>query len=892
MDDVLVHYGTPRHSGRYPWGSGKNPYQRAKTFRANYQELKSQGLTEKEIAEAFGMSTTKLREENSLAKAEKRAGDAALALKLKDQGMSNMAIGRQMNINESSVRALLNPALRTRNEITNNVAETIKKSVDKNKYVDIGAGTEYMLGVTETRMKTAIQALVKEGYRVQYLKVEQAGTGKNTYIKVLTKPDVPWKELNENRDKIALIEDRSSDGGRTFFGLKPIQSVSSDRIKVVYAEDGGITRDGLIELRRGVKDLDLGGAAYAQVRIGVDGTHFLKGMAMYSDDLPAGIDIRFNTNKSNVTPKMDVFKEMKTTSDGSIDKDNPFGATMKLLPSEDGSGRIFAQRGALNIVNEEGDWSKWSKNLASQMLSKQPLDLIKQQLSLTRDVRRDELKDIQSITNPTVRRHLLEAYADECDSAATHLKAAALPRQAPAVILPFNSVKKDQIYAPAFENGERVVLIRYPHGGTFEIPELIVNNNNRECKKAIGIAKDAVGINHIVAERLSGADFDGDTVVVIPNNNRKVKSTPALKGLSNFDPKIAYPGYEGMRVLSEDAKQNEMGKISNLITDMTIKNASLEEISRAVRHSMVVIDATKHKLNYKASYSDNGIAELKKKYQDGGGVSTLISRANAKIRVNARKDLYKIDPETGKKIFTETGETYTKVLKRDPVTGEPTKVKENVPRLQISRRMMETDNAYSLSSGTPVENVYAQYANQMKAYANAARKETLAIKDIPYSPQARTKYLDEVRSLDAKLATAKKNAPYERKAQTLTNVIIESKKKDNPELKDDNAQLKKMKSQALAESRTRVGAKKKLVSISDKEWEAIQAGAVTPTKLKAILTNSDMDAVKKLAMPRTKTGLSSAQLARAKAMRSNGYTWDDISRILGVSSSTLIRNLD
>lgn len=27
MSNYLVHYGTPRHSGRYPWGSGKEPYQ-------------------------------------------------------------------------------------------------------------------------------------------------------------------------------------------------------------------------------------------------------------------------------------------------------------------------------------------------------------------------------------------------------------------------------------------------------------------------------------------------------------------------------------------------------------------------------------------------------------------------------------------------------------------------------------------------------------------------------------------------------------------------------------------------------------------------------------------------------------------------------------------------
>ena len=32
MKDILMHYGTPRHSGRYPWGSGENPYQRNGDF--------------------------------------------------------------------------------------------------------------------------------------------------------------------------------------------------------------------------------------------------------------------------------------------------------------------------------------------------------------------------------------------------------------------------------------------------------------------------------------------------------------------------------------------------------------------------------------------------------------------------------------------------------------------------------------------------------------------------------------------------------------------------------------------------------------------------------------------------------------------------------------------
>ena len=55
-EDNLMHYGTPRHSGRYPWGSGDNPYQRSGDFLSRIEELKNQGLTETEIAKAMGMS--------------------------------------------------------------------------------------------------------------------------------------------------------------------------------------------------------------------------------------------------------------------------------------------------------------------------------------------------------------------------------------------------------------------------------------------------------------------------------------------------------------------------------------------------------------------------------------------------------------------------------------------------------------------------------------------------------------------------------------------------------------------------------------------------------------------------------------------------------------------
>ena len=198
------------------------------------------------------------------------------------------------------------------------------------------------------------------------------------------------------------------------------------------------------------------------------------------------------------------------------------------------------------------------------------------------------------------------------------MKAAALPRQAAHVILPIGSLKDNEIYAPNYENGEEVVLIRYPHAGPFEMPRLRVNNNNEEGRKLLGNAKTAVGINSHVAAQLSGADFDGDTVTVIPTKGVKIRTAKYLSDLEGFDPKTRYSAYEGMPKTGPETgfhKQMQMGKVSNLITDMTIRNATEQEIARAVKHSMVVIDAEKHNLDWRASEKDNGIKELNKKYQ-------------------------------------------------------------------------------------------------------------------------------------------------------------------------------------------------------------------------------------------------------------------------------------
>lgn len=878
MTDELYHYGIKRRSGRYPWGSGAKKSRNASDFLSTVDVLEKDGFNEKQIAEYFGLQTKQLRAYKSNAHNEVRAAKAAMALRLKDKGYSNSEIGRRMGINESSVRSLLDPAISMRKNASTNTAEMLEKEIASKKYIDVGGGVENQIGVSRNTLDNAVEQLRAKGYTYHYLKVEQLGTGKFTSIKVLAAPDVTYKEVKDNQSKVTSPGFYSEDLGQTVVGIKPPSSISSKRILVNYGDQGGADKDGVIELRRGVKDLDLGAARYAQVRVAVDGTHYLKGMAMYSDDIPKGYDVIFNTNKNSSTPKMDVFKKMKD------DPENPFGATIrqKTYIGKDGKEHLSA----LNIVNEEGDWNTWKKTLSSQMLSKQSTALAKKQLKLAYDIKKEEFDEICSLKNPVIKKCLLDKFADNCDSSAVHLKAAGLPRQASKVILPFPEMKDSEIYAPSYRNGEKVVLIRYPHGGTFEIPELVVNNkSNKKAKGLIGNAQDAVGINPRVAERLSGADFDGDTVLVIPVGKVKIKTSAPLKGLKNFDPKVAYPGYPGMPKPGEKGsgfdKQGKMGDISNLITDMTIKGAPADDIAAAVRHSMVVIDAEKHNLNWRQSYLDNGIANLKAKYQgaSNAGASTLISRAKGDKRVPKRKDGYKVDPETGRKIFTETGETYEKNGKQ-------------VVRLQKSSKMYETEDAYSLSSGTAMENTYADHANKLKALANSARKTSLTTKPIPYSPEAKAKYRQEVDSLNAKLNIALKNRPLERKAQLLANERVKLVRQNNPDMDKDD--IKKLKNQALTQARLQTGASKKarLVDITDREWEAIQSGAISTNKLSQIIQNSDLDILKQRSMPRESRGISDAKRARAKMLESNGYTLAEIADSLGVSTSTISKVLN
>ena len=927
-DDSLTHYGMPRRSGRYPWGSGDDPYQHTDDFLSRIEVLKKDGWTEtpENIASAFGMTTTQYRAEKSLATNERRMLEVARAKSLKEDGLGASEIGRIMGKNESTIRSYLNEKSEARMNKAKETAEFIKKQIDEKGMIDVGAGVERELNISKEKLNQALEILKEEGYPVYSGRAEQVtNKGKWTTLKVVCPPGTEHKQIYEY-DKInTLNEYVSHDDGVTFDKFVYPKSMDSSRLMIRYKEDGGINKDGVIELRRGVDDLSLGDSHYAQVRILVDDKKYLKGMAVYSDDMPPGIDVIFNTNKSKDVPKMDVLKDIKK------DPDNPFGSLIKAGGQSyyiDKDGK--KQLSLINKRAESGDWTEWKDALPSQFLSKQSLQMARKQLNLAVANKVAEYDELTSLTNPTVKKYLLNKFAEECDSAAVKLQAAALPGQKYHVILPVTSMKDTEIYAPQYPNGSKVALIRYPHGGTFEIPILIVNNKQIDAKNMLGNTTiDAVGINSKVAERLSGADFDGDTVMVIPTHDKygkvKITSTNPLKGLEGFDPKMEY-GYDTVKTDSDGTKHyyrngsefrimkntgTQMGVISNLITDMTLLGATPDELARAVRHSMVVIDAEKHKLDYKQSELDNNIAALKKEYQryvdsDGtihiGGASTLLSRSKGQqsvlkrqgspiINIKGTPDYDPNKPE-GSLIYKTADDVEYTIKKTDPKTGKI--ITETKFRKQQSTKMAETDDARTLISeaDTPMERAYADYANKMKSLANQARKELMMTDNLKYDPSAKKVYASEVESLKEKLNNALLNAPKERQAQLRANAEVQLKKAENPDMKPGD--IRKVSQQALTKYRSEVGSvsrNERSIKITDKEWEAIQAGAISDNKLKLILENTDVDSLRERATPRNKTDLSVAKINQIRAMSASNYTLNEIAQKLNVSPATISKYL-
>ena len=704
-EEFIAHHGVGHldggNSGRYPWGSGEDPYQSEKDFLTKIDILKKRGWTEtpENIEKEFGMKSTEYRRKKSICNNAIRMQNVARAKQLRASGHGASDIGRRLGVRESTVRGWFNEEAEARMYQSKNTADMLKKKIDSlprdKQMIDVGVNVERELNISREKLDTALYVLKKEGYHVYGVRVPQP-TNPNQYttMKVLAIPEIkPKKDANgDDRtpaevyefDKIGTIKDYiSRDGGMTLEKKFTYPtSMDSKRMMVRYANDigpdgiTGLQKDGTIELRRGVQDLDLGESRYAQVRILVDGTHYMKGMAHYSDNMPDGIDVIFNTNKSKDVPlkggkDKSVLKPIKSDPDnpfGSLIKDADLGGQYWYIDKKDGKRKL----GLINKRADEGDWSEWKNGIPSQFLSKQSKLLAERQLNLKKAEKEDEYANILALENPTIKKYYLEKFSKQCDKDAVDLKAASLPGQRYHVILPIESIGDKQVYAPNYKDGTKLALIRYPHGGIFEIPILTVNNNNKVARSIISPqSTDAIGVSSKVAQRLSGADFDGDTVMCIPTHDRQgrvhILNSDPLPGLKDFDSKSYI--WDEKRVNSKGETEYyrqghkfkpmtntdiEMGKISNLISDMTLLGANANEIERAVKHSMVVIDAEKHKLDYKQSEKDNNISDLKRRWQrtilpDGsekiGGASTLISRAKSPASVPKRRGKPRINVE-------------------------------------------------------------------------------------------------------------------------------------------------------------------------------------------------------------------------------------------------------
>lgn len=911
--NILEHYGTKRHSGRYPWGSGDNPYQHSGDFLSRVETLEKKGLSERDILDEinntlpkeYQLSTSEFRVARRTAIHERKSDEYDKIHELRDkEGLGWTEIAARLGISESSVRSKYAGNADKKAKRAAQIAETLKKEVDKKGMIDISEGANQVLGVSNTELEDAAYTLEAQyGYKRYGVGIKQpTDYRKQTNIMVLAKPEFDQTYAYKHQDQIDSLGDYHYNDDGSCMELQRPSSLDSSRVAIRYGDEGGLDKDGVMEIRRGVPDLDLGKSHYAQVRILVDGDHYLKGMAVYSDDLPDGVDVMFNTNKPSGTPKMKVLKEAKA------DPDNPFGAAIKangqsMYIGDDGKEHLSP----INKLKEEGDWDTMSKNVSSQFLSKQPKKLIENQLNLTVADYKAQYDEIMRYDNPTVKKKLLNDFADTVEGTSMTLKASAFPGQSTKVILPINKIKETEAYCPTYENGTRLALIRYPHAGTFEIPIVTVNNKNVSGKRNLGAIQDAIGINAKVAERLSGADFDGDTVMAIPVTDKvNIKSTHALEALKGFDPKTQYAVPEGnpnhVRLMKKDDKQREMGVISNLITDMTLRGADEDELARAVKHSMVVIDAEKHKLDYKRSERENGIPELKQKWQvrvneDGtihyGGASTLLSRRKQTVRVPERRGSIRVDKETGELVYKESGRTFIETKKRKDGTEVK---KERIAEDEVSLISL-TKDARTLSSGTIQENLYADFSNKLKAMTNNARKEAANMKGLVYSPEAAKKYKTEVDFLNIKYENMLANKPKERKAMLIANANIKAKIQEqglDPKDKDDKKLIRKISSDEMQRARAAVGANsgKVKITFTDKEWEAIQAGAISDNKLTKFLNSSDSDEIVKRAMPKNVTVMTSAKMSKANAMLRSGYSYAEIAKACGVPESTVYSALN
>jgi hypothetical protein len=302
-------------------------------------------------------------------------------------------------------------------------------------------------------------------------------------------------------------------------------------------------------------------------------------------------------------------------------------------------------------------------------------------------------------------------------------------------------------------------------------------------------------------------------------------------------------------------------------------------------------------LDYEASYRDNDIAAITKRWKGhtneetgkySEGASTLITKSTSKTRVDLRKGSGRIDKETGELSYN-TAPDFERFY-----TDKNGKTKERQTEVRL---MSVTKDPYTLSSGTPQENLYAGFSSKMKSMANEARKEAVNTPVMEYRKDAAQKYAPQVSSLEKKLLDVEKNKPRERQAELLANDRSRAKvklyKEDHPELDKTAVKKyeKKVRTQEMNKARSEVGAKSIKIDITPDEWEAIQSGAIHENKQQRIFQKADPEQLRNYAMPKQTNTLSQVKQNKINALARSGYSTTEIADSLGISTATVHKYL-
>ena len=215
-EPYIEHYGMPRRSGRYPWGSGDNPYQHGSgDFISRVEALRKENITytdpetgqiytgDTAVAKTLGMSTTQLRARLAMAKNERRATQYDKAVSMREDGHTLQEIADALGMpNESSVRSLLNKESAERMNKAITTANTLKALVDEKGLIDVGDGVDTELHISKEKLNQALEILQDEGYEVYGFGLPQlTNPGKQTNFKVIAPPGTTYSEVYALRDK-------------------------------------------------------------------------------------------------------------------------------------------------------------------------------------------------------------------------------------------------------------------------------------------------------------------------------------------------------------------------------------------------------------------------------------------------------------------------------------------------------------------------------------------------------------------------------------------------------------------------------------------------------------------------------------------------------------------